>query len=314
MRRPASVQAAVLFLLCGAASPSHEKQFNVSQYLLMQEQAKLQTFSGKIVSQNGVRFVLRDDDNNVWYHLDDQQKASKLFGKDVLVTGTFDGLTGTIRVASIVEATPHEKSPTNTEEMKPNSEPAKATAAPPAPTDIVAPSAQQSPVHEPVGNVPTSHSDARTSSESEASRHSQAEMSVSPVQETPPTSYLSLPEEAVSASSSVAISSRRLVPLPAYFDSQTQPKKNLLVGRLVKYADPSYPLDARQQRIEGTVRLHVLIGVDGKVQNLEVVSGPPLLAGAAVNAVREWRYGPTLLDGHRIQIQDDIRLVFRLPD
>ena len=93
-----------MFLFCGAVSPSHGKQFNVSQYLLMQEQAKVQTFSGKIVSQNGVRFVLRDDDNNVWYHLDDQQQASKLFGKDVLVTGTFDGLTGTIRVASIVEA------------------------------------------------------------------------------------------------------------------------------------------------------------------------------------------------------------------
>jgi TonB family protein len=314
LRRPAGIQAAVLFLFCGAVSPSHGKQFNVSQYLLMQEQAKVQTFSGKIVSQNGVRFVLRDDDNNVWYHLDDQQQASKLFGKDVLVTGTFDGLTGTIRVASIVEAPPHEKPPTNTEEMKQNSEPAKATAVPPARTETGAPGAQQSPVQEPVGNVPTPHSDARTSSESEALRHSQAEMSVSPVQETPPTSYLSLPEEAVSASSSVAVSSRRSVPLPADFDSQTQPTKNLQVGRLVKHADPSYPLDAIEQRIEGMVRLHVWIGEDGKVQNLEVVSGPPLLSGATANAVREWRYGPTLLGGHRIQIQDDIRLVFRLPD
>src|SRR5271156_2043063 len=185
MRRSATIEAAMSLLLCGALLTPHTTPSKVSQDSLTQQQAKAQTFNGKIVSQNGVRFVLRDDDDNVWYHLDDQQKASKLFGKDVLVTGTFDGLTGTIRVASIVEATPHEKSPTNTEEMKPNSEPAKATAAPPAPTDIVAPSAQQSPVHEPVGNVPTSHSDARTSSESEASRHSQAEMSVSPVQETP---------------------------------------------------------------------------------------------------------------------------------
>jgi TonB family protein len=123
-----------------------------------------------------------------------------------------------------------------------------------------------------------------------------------------------LPEEPVSASSSVAISSLRLVPLPPGFDPQTLPTKNLLVGRLLKRVDPSYPLDAVQQRIEGTVRLHAVIGEDGKVQSVEPVSGPTLLVGAAVNAVREWRYGPTLFDGHRVQIQEDIKLAFRLPD
>ena len=314
MRRTASFQAAVLFLLGGAVLTSHGKQSNASQYLLTQEQSKVQTFSGKIVSQNGVRLVLRDDDNNVWYHLDDQQKANRFFGKDVLVTGTFDGLTGTIRVASIVEAPPHEKPPTSTEEMKQNSEPATSTAVPPARTEIVAPSAPQSPVPEPVGSVPTPHSDARSSSQSEALRHSQAEMSVSPVQETLPTSYLSLPEEAVSASSSVAISSRRLVPLPPDLHSQAQPTKNLVVGRVVKRADPSYPQDAIEQRIEGTVLLHVVIGEDGKVQSVEAVGGPPALVGAAVNAVREWHYAPTLFEGHRVQTQADIRLVFRLPN
>jgi protein TonB len=88
----------------------------------------------------------------------------------------------------------------------------------------------------------------------------------------------------------------------------------LLVGRLLKRVDPSYPLDAVQHRIEGTVRLHAVISEDGKVQSVEPVSGPTLLVGAAVNAVREWRYGPTLFDGHRVQIQEDISLAFRLPD
>jgi protein TonB len=102
--------------------------------------------------------------------------------------------------------------------------------------------------------------------------------------------------------------------MPSSFNPQTQSTKNLLVGRLVKRVDPSYPPDAIQQRIEGTVQLHGVVGEDGKVQSLEPVSGPPLLVGAAVIAVREWRYGPTLFDGHRIQVQEDFRLVFRLPD
>jgi len=315
MRRTATVRAVALVVVGGTLGTSHTKQVNLSADWLTQEQSKAQTFSGKIVSQNGVRFVLRDDENNVWYHLDDQQKAGNLFGKNVLVTGTFDGLTGTIRVQSIVEATPHEKPPANAEEMKQNSEPPKGVAAPPTSTNTVAPSSQRaSPAQESVGNVPTPRFDARTSRDSGALHRSQSEVSVSQLAEAPPTSYLTLPEEPVSASSSVAISSHRLVPMPPHFNTQTQPTKNLLVGRLLKRVDPSYPPEAIQQRIEGTVQLHAVIGEDGKVESLEAVSGPPLLVAAAIIAVREWRYAPTLLEGHRIQIQEDIRLVFRLPE
>jgi hypothetical protein len=62
-----------------------------------------QTFSRTIVSKNGQYFVLRDETNGVWYHLDDQKEASKFFGKKVLVTGTVDGNTDTIRVQHIQE-------------------------------------------------------------------------------------------------------------------------------------------------------------------------------------------------------------------
>ena len=93
MRRKVTVKAAMSLLLCGSLLTCHTAQSKVSQDSLTQKQTK--TFSGKIVSQNGVRYVLRDDDNSAWYHLDDQEKAGKLVGKDVLVTGTFDGLTGT---------------------------------------------------------------------------------------------------------------------------------------------------------------------------------------------------------------------------
>jgi hypothetical protein len=62
------------------------------------------TFAGRIVSQNGDRFILRDDVNEVWYHLDDQAQAQKYFGKDVLVTGVLDGRSDMIHVRNIVEA------------------------------------------------------------------------------------------------------------------------------------------------------------------------------------------------------------------
>ena len=61
------------------------------------------TFTGRIVSQNGVRFILRDDANEVWYHLDDQAAAQKYFGKDVTVTGVLDGRSDMIHIRNIVE-------------------------------------------------------------------------------------------------------------------------------------------------------------------------------------------------------------------
>jgi hypothetical protein len=64
------------------------------------------TFTGKIVSQNGDRFILRDDVNEVWYHLDDQAQAQKYLGKDVLVTGVLDGRSDMIHVRNIVMAKP----------------------------------------------------------------------------------------------------------------------------------------------------------------------------------------------------------------
>jgi hypothetical protein len=64
------------------------------------------TYAGKIVSQNGDRFILRDDANEVWYHLDDQAQAQRHFGKDVVVTGVLDGRSDMIHVRNIVEVKP----------------------------------------------------------------------------------------------------------------------------------------------------------------------------------------------------------------
>jgi TonB family protein len=314
MRRAATVRTAVSFLLGGFLLLCPAGRLDTSRDLWAQQGPRVETFSGKIVSQNDVRLVLRDDDNNVWYHLDDQEKARQFFGKDVLVTGTFDGLSGTIRVQSIVEGEPPAKLPTNTEDLKQNREPAKGGTSAAASAETVAPGVRQArPVEPPASNLPTSRPDAQISPGSETVRHPQGEVSADPMPEAVPAFLLTLPEEPVSASSSVAISSRRLVPMPPGVNRQMQPPRNLVVGRLLRRVEPSYPPDALQQRIDGTVRLHAAIGEDGKVQSVEPVSGPPSLVRAAVVAVQEWRYSPTILDGRRIQTRTDIRLVFRLP-
>lgn len=62
-----------------------------------------QQFEGIIVSKNGEIFVLRDDVNNTWYHLDDQPAAARHLGKKVLVTGELDTRTNVIRIQSIAE-------------------------------------------------------------------------------------------------------------------------------------------------------------------------------------------------------------------
>jgi Protein of unknown function (DUF5818) len=68
------------------------------------DEPEVTAFTGKIVSQNGVRYILRDDANEVWYHLDDQEQAQKYFGKNVMVMGVLDGRSDMIRVRNIVEA------------------------------------------------------------------------------------------------------------------------------------------------------------------------------------------------------------------
>ena len=85
-------------------------------------------------------------------------------------------------------------------------------------------------------------------------------------------------------------------------------------GALIHRVEPAYPEIARQQNVTGTVILEATLSVDGTVRNIQVVSGPKLLVQAAVNAVRQWRYAPTLLDGKAIETEVAISLVFRLPD
>ncbi len=84
-----------------------------------------------------------------------------------------------------------------------------------------------------------------------------------------------------------------------------------LQGRkLIHSVEAVYPPTARQARIRGLVRLTVLIGVDGRVQHVHLISGHPLLAPAAIDAVRQWVYEPTLCNGQAAEVLTTVDVNF----
>ena len=83
-------------------------------------------------------------------------------------------------------------------------------------------------------------------------------------------------------------------------------------GSLLHRVEPEYPEAARQQNIQGSVILDVHIGADGAVQEVRVGSGPPLLAQAASEAVKQWKFKPRLINGRPVEMQTRVTLNFRL--
>jgi hypothetical protein len=96
--------AAALALSGSVVQASRPQVVQTEKQNQSQGQSAISTFNGKVLSQNGERFILRDDVNETWYHLDDQKQAGKFLGKNVSVTGVLDQRTDTIRVRSIIEA------------------------------------------------------------------------------------------------------------------------------------------------------------------------------------------------------------------
>jgi protein TonB len=86
----------------------------------------------------------------------------------------------------------------------------------------------------------------------------------------------------------------------------------VMEASLIHRVQPIYPAIARFAHISGTVELRAIIGKDGTVRELEVVSGNAILAQAALAAVREWRYQPTLLSGNPVEVETRITVTFVL--
>jgi periplasmic protein TonB len=83
-------------------------------------------------------------------------------------------------------------------------------------------------------------------------------------------------------------------------------------AKLVRQPKPVYPPLAKQARIQGTVRFNAIIGKDGTIQNLQLVSGHPLLVQSATDAVKQWVYQPTLLNGEPVEVVTQIDVNFTL--
>ncbi|MGA2509159.1 MAG: TonB family protein [Candidatus Acidiferrales bacterium] len=86
----------------------------------------------------------------------------------------------------------------------------------------------------------------------------------------------------------------------------------VMAASLINQVRPDYPPIAEQMRLSGTVELRAIIGTDGAIRQIEVVSGNPILARAAVEAVRQWRYRPTRLSGQLVEVETLISVNFVL--
>ncbi|MGA8500237.1 MAG: energy transducer TonB [Candidatus Sulfotelmatobacter sp.] len=83
-------------------------------------------------------------------------------------------------------------------------------------------------------------------------------------------------------------------------------------GRLIQKIEPAYPTLARSARIQGEVVLSAIISKTGEIQNLVLVSGHPMLVPSAIQAVKQWRYRPFLLNGEPVEVETTITVVFQL--
>jgi len=83
-------------------------------------------------------------------------------------------------------------------------------------------------------------------------------------------------------------------------------------GLLVRKVQPAYPPLARQARIQGQVVLQAEISKDGSIENLHLMSGHPMLAPAAIEAVKQWKYKPYFLNGEPVEVETQITVIFSL--
>jgi protein TonB len=101
-------------------------------------------------------------------------------------------------------------------------------------------------------------------------------------------------------------------PPPKAAPSRIRVGGNVEAASLVNKITPIYPPIAKTAHVSGTVVLHAIISKDGSIQELQYISGPPLLMKAAMDAVKEWRYKPTMLNGDPVEVDTTIDVVFTL--
>lgn len=94
--------------------------------------------------------------------------------------------------------------------------------------------------------------------------------------------------------------------------SKPRPVSVMMEGNLIRRIEPQYPAIARQIRLQGTVVLQAFVSAEGRIERPTVVSGPGILARAAVDAVKQWQYRPYYLNGTPIEVETEITVKFVL--
>ena len=108
------------------------------------------------------------------------------------------------------------------------------------------------------------------------------------------------------------ISSTPIATVKAAAPSRVRISGGVAAGQLITRVNPVYPPLARSARVAGTVMLSAIIGKDGTIQNLKVISGHPMLTQAALDAVKQWRYKPYLLNGEPVEVDTQVQVNFTL--
>jgi protein TonB len=114
----------------------------------------------------------------------------------------------------------------------------------------------------------------------------------------------------ISSSSSLAAVPTLSKPVPTV--QRVHISQGVTKGLLIYRVEPTYPPLAQQARIQGVVVLTAIIGKDGNIQNLQVVGGHPMLAPAAIEAVKHWRYKPFLLNGQPVEVETTVTVTFHV--
>jgi periplasmic protein TonB len=103
-----------------------------------------------------------------------------------------------------------------------------------------------------------------------------------------------------------------VMPLPPK-PSPSRPRvSRVMEGNLIYRVQPQYPALARQARVQGTVVLRAVISRGGRIENLQVISGHPLLVKSAEDAVRQWRYRPYYLNNEPVEVETQVTVNFTL--
>lgn len=83
-------------------------------------------------------------------------------------------------------------------------------------------------------------------------------------------------------------------------------------GMVIRKVQPTYPAIAKTARVQGQVVLQAAISKEGTIENLRVISGPPLLIQSALEAVKQWRYRPYILNGEPVEVDTTVTVIFSL--